>query len=119
MDEFVGPDVWNSVEQKLHEALATAARAAGLPEEDLVKYEASATHQEILAGLGDSEEGRQHVFGFVRRPTGNSLQYSIAILPRIAVRSPISIVSWPATKAGEFTSWRSKSRDRRQIPAAW
>ncbi|MGA2435980.1 MAG: AAA family ATPase, partial [Bryobacteraceae bacterium] len=48
---------------------AKAARAAGLPEKELVKYVASATHQEILAGLGETEADRQHVFGFVRRPT--------------------------------------------------
>jgi WD40 repeat protein len=70
--EFVNPEAWKAVEQPLREALAKAARAAGLAEEELVKYEASATHQEILAGLGETEEDRQHVFGFVRRPTGNT-----------------------------------------------
>ena len=60
------------MEQTLHEALAKATRTAGLPERDLIKYEASATHQEILAGLGKSEADRQHVFGFLRRPTGES-----------------------------------------------
>jgi hypothetical protein len=71
-DVFGDQDVWNPVEQTLHQALANAARAAGLSEEELIRYEASATHQEILAGLGDSEEDRQHVFGFVRRSTGNT-----------------------------------------------
>ena len=71
--EFVDRDVWSPVEQKLHEALAKGTRAASLPAKELAKYEASATHQEILAGLGDSEEDRQHVFGFVRRPTGNTI----------------------------------------------
>jgi WD40 repeat protein len=66
---FVTPDAWNPVEQALHAALAKAARAAGLPKKELVKYEASATHQEVLAGLGETEEDRQHVFGFFRRPT--------------------------------------------------
>jgi hypothetical protein len=70
--EFVNSDAWNPVEQALLQSLAKAARAAGLPAKELIKYEASATHQEILAGLGDSEEDRQHVFGFVRRPTGNT-----------------------------------------------
>jgi WD40 repeat protein len=51
---------WNPVEQTLRESLATAARAAGLPENDLIKYEASATHQEILAA------DREHVFAFVK-----------------------------------------------------
>jgi len=51
-DEFVAPAVWNLVEQTLLRALAKAGRAAGLPGTDLIKYEASATHQEILAGSG-------------------------------------------------------------------
>src|SRR5271157_4299856 len=32
--------------------VAKAGRAAGLPGTDLIKYEVSATHQEILAGSG-------------------------------------------------------------------
>jgi hypothetical protein len=51
---------WNPVEQKLRESLARAAHTAGLPKNDLVKYEASATHQEILAA------DREHVFAFVK-----------------------------------------------------
>jgi hypothetical protein len=62
--EFVDPDAWKAVEQPLREALAKAARAAGVQGRELVKYEASATHQEILAGLGE------RVFAFVRPPTG-------------------------------------------------
>jgi len=69
---IVAPAAWNPVEQTLHEALAKAARAAQLPERDRIKYEASATHQEILARLGETEADRNHVFGFVRRPTGNT-----------------------------------------------
>jgi hypothetical protein len=67
--EFVNRDAWGPEEQTLRKALAFAARAAGL---DPIKYEASATHQEILAGLGQSEADRQHVFAFVRRPTANT-----------------------------------------------
>jgi hypothetical protein len=66
--EFVTPAAWGSVEQTLHQALAKAAREAGLPEGELIKYEASATHQQILAGLGESEADRRHVFGFFRQP---------------------------------------------------
>jgi len=69
---FVEGPGWNLVESSLLNALATAARAAGLSGNALVKYEASATHQEILAGLAGTEEGRQHVFGFVRRSIGNT-----------------------------------------------
>jgi WD40 repeat protein len=52
---------WNPVEQELRESLAKAARAAGLPESRLIQYEASATHQEILAA------DQEHVFAFVKR----------------------------------------------------
>jgi len=50
--------------------LREAARAAGLPEETLVKYEASATHQEILKGLGATSEDRKYVFAFFQEPAG-------------------------------------------------
>jgi WD40 repeat protein len=70
--EFIALAAWNPVEQTLHQALAKAVRLAGLPEKELVKYETSATHQEILAGLGETEADRQHVFGFARRPTVDS-----------------------------------------------
>ena len=70
--EFVDPDAWTPVEQTLHEALANAGRAVGLPEKELIKYEASATHQEILTGLGKTEADRQHVFAFVSRTTANT-----------------------------------------------
>ena len=39
-------------------SFAKAARAAGLAPRIAIKYEASATHQEILTGLGQSEEDR-------------------------------------------------------------
>lgn len=68
--EFRDPAAWNAIEQRLHDALAAAARAEGLPEERLAAYEASATHQEILAGLGEAQADRQHVFAFARRSDG-------------------------------------------------
>jgi WD40 repeat protein len=66
--EFADKDRWGEVEQRLHRILREAAREAGLPSESLIKYEASATHQEILKGLGQSEEDRKHVFAFFREP---------------------------------------------------
>jgi WD40 repeat protein len=57
---------WNPVEQELRESLVKAARAVGLPEKELIKYEASATHQEILAA------DQEHVFAFVRPSTTNA-----------------------------------------------
>lgn len=66
--EFTGPAAWSAVERLLHPALAAAARAAGVAGAALSKYTDSATHQEILAGLGGGGEERQRVFGFFRSP---------------------------------------------------
>ena len=54
-------------EAELHEELLQGARRAGLPVEDLLRYEASAVHQEILQGLGTTPADREHVFAFCRR----------------------------------------------------
>jgi hypothetical protein len=58
---------WNVLETRLHGILFGAARVAGLSEDALVKYEASATHQEILKGLGETPEDRRHIFAFCRQ----------------------------------------------------
>ena len=62
---------WEPVEQRIHRALREGARAAGLSPRSLIKYEASATHQEILKGLGETPEDRAHVFAFFRESGGD------------------------------------------------
>ena len=64
--EFVEAERWSQIEQRLLQVLRTAAHTAGLAPADLIKYEASATHQEIIRGLGKSVEDRLHVFAFFR-----------------------------------------------------
>lgn len=64
--EFVDPERWRVLETHLHGLLCEAARGAGLAPEALAKYEASATHQEILKGLGTNPVEREHVFAFLR-----------------------------------------------------
>ena len=64
---------WEAVERRLGATLRTAARAARLAAGELIKYEASATHQEILAGLGTKPEEREHVFAFLRNPDGTKV----------------------------------------------
>lgn len=64
--EFVDEDCWKQIELSLHRILREAARNAALITGNLIKYEASATHQEILKGLGETEEDRKHVFAFFR-----------------------------------------------------
>ena len=59
---------WGGIEATMRQALREAARAAGLSGEALIKYEASATHREILKGLGKTPEDRAHVFAFFRSP---------------------------------------------------
>jgi WD40 repeat protein len=67
-DEFADKDHWGEVERKLHRVLQEAARDAGLTQEKLLRYEVSATHQEVLKGLGETDEDRKHVFAFFREP---------------------------------------------------
>ena len=61
---------WKATEDALREIFRSAIARLGWPVDDprRIKYEASATHQEILKGLGQSEEDRQHVFAFLRAP---------------------------------------------------
>ena len=67
--EFKDIHRWGEVETPMHEALREAARAAGLSRDALIKYEASATHQEILKGLGKTAQDREHVFAFFCKPS--------------------------------------------------
>jgi len=57
---------WGRVEQTLQQALAAGARALGLPADRLPRYTASATHQEIAAGLLSVPDAKDHVFAFSR-----------------------------------------------------
>ncbi|MGQ0701884.1 MAG: DUF4062 domain-containing protein [Gemmatimonadales bacterium] len=54
------------VERPLRRTLARAALACGLTAEARLKYEASATEQEIEAGALQAADARSHVFGFFR-----------------------------------------------------
>ena len=63
-------DDWARIESEIRKALLRAIQALGWAEDDprRVKYEASATHQEILHGALNfkTEEVRQHVHALVR-----------------------------------------------------
>jgi WD40 repeat protein len=67
--EFTDAHRWGEVEGVLRDVLREAARNAGVDPDGLIKYEASATHQEILKGLGREPEGLEHVFAFLRNAT--------------------------------------------------
>jgi WD40 repeat protein len=66
--EFVDKGRWGEIEQKLYRILREAVRDAGLTQEQLVKYGFSATHQEILKGLGEIDKDRKQIFAFFREP---------------------------------------------------
>ncbi|MBN1567996.1 MAG: DUF4062 domain-containing protein [Acidobacteria bacterium] len=65
-EQWTDSELWSSLEARLHGILCNGARAAGIAAGQMVKYEASATHQEILKGLGSTPEDRRHVFAFCR-----------------------------------------------------
>jgi hypothetical protein len=64
-------ETWEvQVERPLRSALLEATAAMELPEEARLKYEASATHQEIVAGALGVEDAPEHVFCFFRSIEG-------------------------------------------------
>ena len=64
----VSYEEWQQIESDLHEALLTGARATGLGDDAMVKYERSATEQEIIAGALEAAKG--HAFYYQRRING-------------------------------------------------
>jgi len=57
---------WAQTEARLHAILSNAIAAAGFDEKTRVRYEASATEQEILRGAMQVPDAARHVFGFFR-----------------------------------------------------
>ena len=68
--EWTGTKERAGTEDSLRKILCSAIARLGWPADDprRIKYKISATHQEILKGLGQSEEDRKHVFAFFRDP---------------------------------------------------
>lgn len=66
--DFEDPDAWSPVEERLHSILEKAARELPVEKVDRLKYEASATEQEIHNGAIRSPE--EHVFCFFRSIEG-------------------------------------------------
>jgi hypothetical protein len=59
-------DAWGKIEPRIQQALEDAAEASSLPKKQRLKYEASATHQEIAAGALQVENPERKVFCFFR-----------------------------------------------------
>ncbi|MCB2224837.1 MAG: DUF4062 domain-containing protein [Actinobacteria bacterium] len=69
---FEDYEVWRSdVEAPLQRALEEAVGDLGLPDAAVLKYTASATHQEIVRGALDAPGAAGHVFGFFRTLEGD------------------------------------------------
>jgi hypothetical protein len=67
MGQFKELTRWEPVERYLRLVLRKAAEDAGLSSEEIIKYKASATEQEIIRGTVEVEDAREHVFCFLRR----------------------------------------------------
>ena len=68
--EFEDYSTWHTkVERPLLQILRQAVAGLDLPPEARLRYEASATHQEIERGAMQVEDADEHVFGFFRRIT--------------------------------------------------
>jgi WD40 repeat protein len=74
---------WQLLEARLHRILRDAAQAAGSSDDARVKFEASATHQEILKGLGATPEDRRHVFAFCRDASDKDCDRDLVDLKRV------------------------------------
>lgn len=68
--ESVDPAVWGPMEATLHDALETAARAAGFSDSEMIKYQTSATEQEIIHGAIETMDAGEHIFCFSRETAG-------------------------------------------------
>jgi len=80
VDEKAGPEArkaatkreatkWVKIEARLHAIFSGAIMAAGFDDDARVRYEASATEQEILRGAMQVPDAGEHVFAFMRSIT--------------------------------------------------
>jgi NACHT domain- and WD repeat-containing protein len=68
--EYEDPVTWSAVERELRAALAAGAGRAGVPPQERIKYEASATELEIVKGMLEPADAPEHVFCFIRAIRG-------------------------------------------------
>ncbi|MBD3191243.1 MAG: DUF4062 domain-containing protein [Candidatus Heimdallarchaeota archaeon] len=64
--KYLDWETWQPVETKLREILLQGAKKLVLPEDQFLKYYASATHQEIVKGALEQKESASHVQCFIR-----------------------------------------------------
>ena len=68
--EFKEFSAWEIVEHRLHLLLESAALQAGFRPDQQLRYNASATEQEIVAGAMQISDANEHVFCFLRHIQG-------------------------------------------------
>ncbi len=61
-------EIWDKTKLDLRKALREGTTGLDLPEEHLLKYEASPTEQEIYRGVFKIRDAHQHAFAFFRSP---------------------------------------------------
>jgi hypothetical protein len=66
--EYIDSDTWKELESRLHRILLDAAHKAGISGQALIKYERSATEQEIIEGA--LKAGTDHAFCYFRTIDG-------------------------------------------------
>jgi hypothetical protein len=59
-------EAWQQIEKKLQLILRSAVEKISLKDDQLIKYHASATEQEIITGTLIVPDAKEHVFGFFR-----------------------------------------------------
>jgi hypothetical protein len=59
-------EAWQQIEKKLQKLLRSAVEKISLKDDQLIKYHASATEQEIITGTLIVPDAKEHVFGFFR-----------------------------------------------------
>ncbi|MCB2210391.1 DUF4062 domain-containing protein [bacterium] len=68
--EFEPYENWMVIETRLHQILADAVESLPFSAAQKAPYQASATHQEIIAGALTQTNAREHVFCFLRNISG-------------------------------------------------
>jgi WD40 repeat protein len=92
--EFVDLSVWEErVERPLRAALLEAVAGMDLSEDDRLKYDSSATEQEIVRGAMKVEDAREHIFCFFRSFLVERADRSVAAQRENGHLSPVDEVS--------------------------
>ncbi len=69
-EKYSNYDDWKPIEKEIRETLLEVARKSKLPKNEMVKYFASATHQEIVLGALEAPDAETHVHCFFRKTKG-------------------------------------------------